>query len=128
MVKVIRSANELEQSVGQVVQKQGLSQRMKAGSSISFNGVEIWCSNVDWDHSSKEVRVTGRLSQGISPMRSFPVATQDESGAWSQGVGEYKPLNPEPTAVTTNASDSNQEQPKTAGAWLLEVQDHIWID
>ena len=101
----------LTQNVGQEIWLEGLALRSKAGAFLTVGGEEIWLINHDWSKSEYEqtVKVQGVLQRGIDPLSSFPVATQDEHGAWSQGVGGFSPdLQP------------SSPPPKTEG-WLLEV-------
>ena len=132
-VKVIVNKEQLKESEGQVVQIEGITQRMKAGSSILFDDIEIWCLGMDWEDSGKQVRVIGVLSRGGSPQSSFPIATQDENGGWSQGVRgdssmvntELESLRPDDSPTTKPSSES--PKPTSSADWLLTVEKHSWL-
>jgi hypothetical protein len=129
MVKVVVNQEQLKESIGQVVQIEGITQRMKAGSAIQFEGIEIWCIGIDWEDSGKKVRVKGVLSRGSSPMRAFPIATQDENGEWSQGIqGDTD------TSIGLDSDDSSKPETTseivkpTPADWLITVEAHNWIE
>ena len=90
---------------------QGFAHRSKAGAFLIVEGEDIWLNNYDWSTKEYEqlVVVKGIVKRGIDPLSSFPVATQDENGAWSQGVGGF----------------SSDLQPSsslpTKEGWLLDV-------
>lgn len=77
--------------LGEVVTISGVAQQSKAGALIQVeNFGDIWCVGISsWpsDKIEQTVRVQGAFELSVSPMDSFPVAVQDEHGAWSQGVG-----------------------------------------
>ena len=98
--------------IGQEVVIQGIAQRSKAGALLLSGNHEIWLDNYDWEDTEmdKKVQVKGILLKGLSPIASFPVATQDENGAWSQGVGGP-------------SSDLQPSIERSSGEnWLLQVQ------
>lgn len=97
--------------LGQEITVQGTAFRSKAGVFLVSEGQDIWIVNYDWkaEEYEKKVEVKGILSQGIDPLSAFPVATKDENGSWSQGIGGI---------------GSVELQPKisVSQTWLLEVQ------
>ena len=136
MVKIVNQ-EQLKKSMGQVIQIEGMTQRMKAGSIIQFEDIEIWCIGIDWEDSGRKVLVTGVLSRGQSPMSSFPIATQDESGGWSQGVQGAEAMriaNDElPSLILDSENSSISETTSTivkttpSADWLITVESHRWI-
>lgn len=98
--------------VGQEIIIEGIAQRSKAGAFLVAGDQEIWLKNYDWKDSEMgvAVQVKGILSRGVDPLSSFPVATQDENGAWSQGVGGFS------SDLKPNDMVSLKE------SWLLEVK------
>ena len=141
----LKTAEQLLDAVGQLVQVEGVAQRSKAGSFVVFDGVEIWCTQTDWNQKNGMcVRVVGTLSRGSSPLRSFPIATQDENGFWSQGVlggpdhfmkrtfinddleklglSESKSLEPVSNETPIKSSASN-----VARDWLLRLESVVVI-
>ena len=105
------SPKNFVQYAGQEILIRGFAHRSKAGAFLIAEGEEIWLVNYDWSKNEYEqlVIVKGIVKRGVDPLSSFPVATQDENGAWSQGVGGFSPdLQP------------SSPLPKTEG-WLLDV-------
>lgn len=83
----LKCVEQFLDAVDQLVQLEGVAHRAKAGSFVLCEGLQVWCPQTDWhENQGRRVRVVGTLSRGSSPLHSFPTATQDENGAWSQGV------------------------------------------
>jgi len=85
------SPKDFVQYAGQEILIQGFAHRSKAGAFLISGGEDIWLTNYDWSTKEYEqlVVVKGIVKRGVDPLSSFPVAKQDENGAWSQGVGGF---------------------------------------
>ena len=97
--------------IGQEVTIEGIALRSKAGAFIVSGEQDIWLQNYDWNDEEyeKKVQVTGILSQGSDPLQTFPAATQDEDGAWSQGVGGIESMELKPIISSSSS-------------WIIQVQ------
>lgn len=77
-------------AVGQTVRVVGFPINSKASPRLNLEGGGVvYCriGSTHWpdEYAGKKVVVTGEVIQLAGPI--YPVATQDEDGAWSQGVG-----------------------------------------
>ena len=92
---------------------------------IQFESNTLWTKSTDLgDYMEKSIRVTGRIVRGVSPYRSFPVAKQDEDGAWSQGVGaptDFVDPNAQLLGIPQKPS-KKKEASKDHRAWFIEIQ------
>jgi len=108
--KIMITTKELIHYVGKEVQLEGFAERSKAGTFLIVDGQNIWLKNYDWSAAEyrQTVKVTGILKKGTDPLASFPVAKQDEHGAWSQGIGGY-------------SDDLRPSEPLNVEGWVLSV-------
>ena len=106
------SPKDFVRYAGQEILIQGFAHRSKAGAFLIAEGEDIWLTNYDWSTKEYEqlVVVKGIVKRGVDPLSSFPVAKQDEHGAWSQGVGGF------PSDLQPGSPLPKQEE-----GWLLDV-------
>ena len=85
----IQIGQSLEPFVGQKVSVQGQAINAKAGPLLVREHDEIGLLGTHWPTEvvGRDVTVIGIVSKGSMSGANFPVATQDEQGGWSQGVG-----------------------------------------
>ena len=84
---LIHKPEQLPSAEGSKVEVQGIVFREKSGSFLLFEETKILSVSQDLDvYAGKTVRIVGKLEKRISPSHSFPIAEQDETGAWSQGI------------------------------------------
>ena len=86
-MKEISVYAELASVVGERIRVSGVAQNTKATPRLLLDGSKsVDCDGPHWGSGliGKRVVVEGTLYETSEP--NFPVATQDENGAWSQGV------------------------------------------
>tara|TARA_B100000683_G_C12241532_1_gene453440 strand:+ start:120 stop:506 length:387 start_codon:yes stop_codon:yes gene_type:complete len=107
--------------VGELVTIEGYAVRSKVGAYLVTDYGNVWLKQSDWrlEENNQKVIVSGVLTQGVDPMSRIPVAKQDESGAWSQGVAPADIYNDFQNDDKDNPSSSNA--PKTENAWIIKV-------
>ena len=108
--------------VGKIVEIEGYAVRSKAGAYLVTDYGNIWLKQSDWtsEENNQKVIVLGLLIKGVDPMSIFPVAKQDESGAWSQGVAPADMYN-DFQNYDTERDSSFSKASKTESAWMIEI-------
>ena len=128
----IEVPEQLKDAVGRRVVIDGVAKRSKAGSFLWFRDLQIWCSKeFATAFLGRNVRMVGVLTQGSSPLRTFPTATCDENGAWSQGVLTPDSLgigmDPLRSGMTKKKERKGPQRDKGKDG-LLKVQDLSMLD
>ena len=125
MSEIIRveAKEQLQGAVNKTIEIDGVIGQAKAGSFISFGEVKIWIKDqrVETVLGTK-VRLVGVLSHGASPLSSFPVATRDENGAWSQGVLSSESFLQLDSFLPEMQNEKPAIQIKVGGDWLIRIE------
>ena len=127
--------DQLQNHIGQTVQIKGLVRRMKAGTALEIDGARVWCSNADLsDVANQHIVATGTLQQGTSPMQSFPKATVNDAGEWTQGVATPDLLTPTPDPLFPDVPSTGELPQEEKGdqdqkdapptAWTLTISSY----
>ena len=80
---------ELRAANGQKIQMTGIPSNTKASPILSVDGLgSVYCriGGTHWPSETDHQTITVVGTVVVLPGRIYPVATQDEHGAWSQGV------------------------------------------
>ena len=112
--------------LGEMATLSGVAQQSKAGALIQVENLgDIWCVGIStWpsDKIGQTIRVQGAFELSISPIDSFPVAVQDENGAWSQGVGSPEStLSPANNIIEEPSSPPEGSSPKKSRVFRVDA-------
>ena len=125
MSEVIRveSKQQLQAAVNKTIEIDGVIRQAKAGSFLSFGALKIWIKDrrVETVLGTK-VRLVGVLSQGISPISSFPVATRDENGEWSQGVVSSESFLQLNSFLPEMQNKQSKIKEAVGSGWLIRIE------
>ena len=117
-----RKSKSLTKQIGKFIKIEGYAVRSKAGAYLSTKYGNVWLKKADWTsaENNQKVIVSGVLMQGVDPMSNIPVAKQDESGVWSQGLAPANIYNDFHNDDKQSHSPASNAQ-KTKSAWIIKV-------
>ena len=118
---VLAKGQSLTSVVGQKVSLQGKALSSKAGPLLEREEHKYRVIGENWPMElvGKEITLVGIVTQSSGSSNSFPTATKDAHGGWSQGVGRALGLemddplgilSSEPSLGTELVSSSEREQ------------------